>query len=301
MKQSVVIFCILFFAIMAKADTVVHLSSENIATGNSQLLLSEIAPDIAEYGSQVLCRAPIPGKTRTVLIHHINTLLKAEGVPVRLEAPFKEINLTRKNCSIGMELFEEAIRGELLARFPNCKFEISFKKKSLSIPNQVERVSLQSEVSLGRRNLRFELHEQDGDATSVSVTASITAVVECPVAASEIRYGTLVTTRDWNRVEVKIDSDRKLAQITDFDPTGLMISHSVREGAVLKKSWFKTPEMIRRGDRIMIVKSMGRLDILDRVEAMESGSHGEIIRVRNLKSKKIIQAKIESGNRVSAL
>ncbi|MDD5092536.1 MAG: flagellar basal body P-ring formation chaperone FlgA, partial [Candidatus Wallbacteria bacterium] len=95
--------------------------------------------------------------------------------------------------------------------------------------------------------------------------------------------------------------DRELKDCKPFNPSGLMIAQSVKLGTKLKESWFKTPELVKRGDLLSIIKSVGNLNVMDRAEALEDGCAGDIIRVKNIKSNRIVRARVHNGSTVTAL
>jgi len=89
---------------------------------------------------------------------------------------------------------------------------------------------------------------------------------------------------DWLKQEILIKSEFDLKKFQDFDPTGLMTRQAVRSGQPIPHSVVHAPFMIRKGEKAVISSKNGGIVISDNVEAVDAGSAGDVIRVKNLKA-----------------
>lgn len=79
--------------------------------------------------------------------------------------------------------------------------------------------------------------------------------------------------------------------ITDLDSVfGMKLRRSVRAGLPLNESLLQAPLAIRRGERVTILARSGELEVRMEGEATTDGAQGQVIRVRNLSSRREIEA-----------
>jgi len=113
----------------------------------------------------------------------------------------------------------------------------------------------------------------------------------------------VVTTRPLSRGEIvgpgDIDlQEQDLARLTTGyfeDPSevlGRSIRWGIRAGIAVAPNMIESPRVIRRGERVAILAEGARVEVRMEGEALADGSEGEIIRVRNLSSKRIIEAEV---------
>ncbi len=79
---------------------------------------------------------------------------------------------------------------------------------------------------------------------------------------------------------------------SEDDVIGKKATRNIRAGQPLKKSLLEIPEDISRGDKVTILAESKTLKITIPGIARENGKKGEIIKVKNIDSKKIIYARV---------
>jgi flagella basal body P-ring formation protein FlgA len=116
-------------------------------------------------------------------------------------------------------------------------------------------------------------------------------------------------TRSMRRHEVIREDDlctarRNISRISDAaisnirEMVGKRLVSSVRAGEIIKQDMFEVTPIIKKGDRVAIIAETELLSIKARGEAMEGGAEGEMIRVRNSKSKKEVYARVIDASTV---
>lgn len=73
---------------------------------------------------------------------------------------------------------------------------------------------------------------------------------------------------------------------------GMELKTSLRAGTVLNENLVRPPNLIKRGDTVTIMARSGPLQITTPGEAKNAGARGETIRVKNLKSRRIVHARV---------
>jgi len=99
--------------------------------------------------------------------------------------------------------------------------------------------------------------------------------------------------------ELKTLADPPLEAKTDLH--GYEAARTIREGITLTESLVQPEQLIDRGDRVTIVYDNGALHITAQGEAREAGAKGQVIRVRNISTKKTIYAEVQNDQSVKVV
>ncbi len=78
----------------------------------------------------------------------------------------------------------------------------------------------------------------------------------------------------------------------------LVPKQRITAGMVINDYMLRKPIIIKRGQMINIVARLGNIEVGALGQAMQNGSNGQLIRVRNLNSKKTVVAKVIDGTTV---
>lgn len=79
---------------------------------------------------------------------------------------------------------------------------------------------------------------------------------------------------------------------------GLMVKHTIRKEACIKEWMLEKPLIVQRGDIITILAESGNLRVTAPGRVLAKGHMGELIRVQNSMSNKVIYAKVVNNSTV---
>lgn len=129
-------------------------------------------------------------------------------------------------------------------------------------------------------------------AWSIYVQAKVEVIEEVLVSAVPLSRGTIVS-RDDLRFDTRDTARLTTGYITDLtDVVGKRLKRSVRAGMPLNPQLLELPEAIKRGERVSILARGGGLEVRMEGKALEDGAPGQVIRVRNLSSERVIEAEV---------
>ncbi|WP_200279990.1 flagellar basal body P-ring formation chaperone FlgA [Rhabdochromatium marinum] len=146
---------------------------------------------------------------------------------------------------------------------------------------------------------------QDGN-TSVKIQCQGPVRWSLFVSAQVERFGEVVVVkRPLNRGSLVMPADIALErretsglQAGYFDDMatiiGMQVRRSLRPGDILTDAYLKTPLWVERGQLVQMLSETGGIRVIMSGEALEGGSAGERIRVRNNSSKRVLEGIIES-------
>ena len=138
-------------------------------------------------------------------------------------------------------------------------------------------------------------------ASKVSLRLDVKLYQQVVVATTSIGLGQLVST-DKLQYE-RMDSGRlEVGYFTDMDKMqGLIARRSLTPGMVITESMVNKPMLIKRGSIVTILARMSGIEVTTTGQAMQDGREGQLIRVQNISSNKIIAAKVLDISTVQVL
>lgn len=133
---------------------------------------------------------------------------------------------------------------------------------------------------------------------TIYVSAKIHQTVQALVANQYLKRGTILHAEDLKAKSFDI-SELKFGYFTDSkEVLGKTLKRHLSRGAVLTPSNLAVTKIIHRGERVTIVATTGGISVQAAGQALEDGGMGDIIRVKNLNSKKVIEGRVEAPGRV---
>lgn len=183
-------------------------------------------------------------------------------------------------------------------------------KMNIFIPSEVSRYKVcQSGVRVaapahGQRDisrLRYDISCPDGQGWEVSVTAKPDIYLPVWVAKSTLERGKLVAPDDIELKKKNI-STAQGGYITDPDEiVGLTVKRRIRGLQVVIPSQLEQPILVTRGQQVLMIAEQDGIEARMPGEALKNGRKGELIKVKNLSSKRTVTAIVDDIARVRML
>ncbi len=121
------------------------------------------------------------------------------------------------------------------------------------------------------------------------VRGQVSASIEVPVMAASVGRGELLGRRDV-RMEIQRISRETGANFSDLeDIIGQEAKRNLAEGALVRRSDLRAPELVSRGALVTLVSGGSGLKVSMQGKAMGSGAAGDRILVTNLSSGKKVE------------
>ena len=131
---------------------------------------------------------------------------------------------------------------------------------------------------------------------SIYVPVVVKIYRDVVVAAHLLRPGQILSASDLTIEKRNISAFNRDFYSDAKVLVGKQVRHQLPFGRVLNSQNVKSPKAIKRGNLVTLVARKQTFEVRMEGEAMSDGSIGERIRVRNLRSKRIIEGIVKSGN-----
>lgn len=307
-----------FLAAPAWAAVTVTVNAETTVVGPALTLgeLATVAGDDAErvkaLNAAKLGNAPSPGHRVMLTGEMLGARLAATGLDlggITWQVPATVVVITAAQTVSGEQLLAaagEAVRRQLGAG-EGADDEVTITPLGVT-PDMMAplgRVELKAEVPAGIRfnapTTAIVAVSVDGRPfTNVSVRFNIKAYQQVVVAARNIAAKETITAEN-------IRSERRevgkiSGYITDANKVlGLTARRPVMAGAPITEAAVDKPLAIKRGANVTILVKVGDMTVSAGGQAMQDGREGEVIRVQNATSKRMVTARVVDANTVQVI
>jgi flagella basal body P-ring formation protein FlgA len=258
---------------------------------------SEVSTESLVSLSQIkIMDSPRPGGSVELSGTHVLDLLKSKGVDfsrVIYSIP-RTINLTRASRSITQAEVRNMIKNYLKDHSEGATLLRMVLPRTPEVFTGDVRMAIKEvrNAGAGRMQVPIEVVSVDGEKIEFTVDAYIARMKEVPVALRRLQRGEIVDTGDVVKVRLNIEKvpDDIILDVNDLK--GYEVSMNVAKGQFFQKKFLKFPPLIETGSNVTIMYKKGLLEASATGIALDDGADGEMIRVRNETSRKIIKGRV---------
>ena len=257
----------------------------------------------ALYGIFSLCAVTLLTTTVSAQIDRLLVPVSAQTVqetPTRVAAPRKGA----ASHTLGADAFLAEAERELSAHLSlkgELKLTLAQPWKVLKLPAEDFTVAI-PEIPTGGITGTFLLRAKimsGGDLVSdVQVSVRAQLLQDVWTATSRLERGQALDRSLLATSKVDVLREGQPQLLAEVDPTTLEIAQTVNASRPLSRRDVIERPLVRRGQVVEVVGRQGMLAISMKALAMENGAKGELIKLRNLESRKEFSGQILNENKV---
>lgn len=252
-------------------------------------------------GATVVAKSPQPGQTRFVGADYIRIRLKQAGfdtAAMRFKGP-QDVRISRRSMELPSERIHSAVETAIRSRMP-------WKSENVTISD----ISFDENVHLPTGKLTYQVapkrHEDylgntilalhlfvDGEPVrklwvnaTISVMADVVTVMRPLGKHQHVQLDDLSVQRR-NLADLPADTISHLE-----DALGNRTTRMIYPSTVLQSSMITSPPLVKRGDIVKIVADAGPMTITATGLVKQQGRKGELVRVMNTDSRRVILARV---------
>lgn len=283
------------------ANQPIHLKRDVVVTG-SNVMLSDIFAGIDAKTDTIVAAAPTPGKQMNIGSRDLRQIATANELSWRPTSRHALVKVMRESRSIPMKLVRSAIEQAITLELPGEDVEIEITNRRLRLaiasghPPTVKVHDLTYDERTHHFTCQISAPADNPAAVRHSVTGRVYEMVKMPVARTHIRPGQTVRKSDitWRRVRA---SQATYNTISSFDE---LVNHTARRpliaGRLLRRTDVQPQQLVIKGDFVTLHFRNAHMSLTTRGIALESGARDDMVRIRNTRSKKVIEGKVISPN-----
>lgn len=203
----------------------------------------------------------------------------AEGVAVQVERAARE------------QLQQQAER----EGWREPRFDVEMVATTRSPPACAQALDIEAVDTRLPQRMRFAVRCGDGARQVFVVRAAISA--EVLVATTAVPAGRPLAAADvaLQRRDIGAAPD---ALADAAQALGSATRRSLRAGDIVRRSVLAPVLLVRRGDAVRIVAQRDQVEVSVAAEALDAGGRGDLVRVRNASTGKVLSARVAAAGRV---
>ncbi len=149
-----------------------------------------------------------------------------------------------------------------------------------------------SPVRQGRLPLTARRYEGDAVTESLTLTVDVSRRVLAVVTTRSLDRGAAITEQDVEVQEVFVSDVRGLPLTEVTAAVGQHAGASLRAGSVVYAQHLRSPVLVSRGDVVTVRSITGSLVLKTLARAQQDGTMGQLIELRNERSRGVMTAKV---------
>ena len=270
------------------------LLKEEVVVRGGNIFLSDLASSLLDLSDLSLGVSPLPGRERTLSKNYIQARVKTLDDNLILVGPDR-IKIRRESQPLEVEKVVGIAREAILKSFKggeNVRIELVRAPSDIHLPAGEVNYKVSGIRDRGRQSLCQVEVEVDGERIrEVEAIFEVKRFGQVVVAKHKLNRDQLLAP-DNLKIELREITTLKSPFTRIEDVTSLRASTFIREGDIITSKMVEIPPLIERGEIITILVEEGPVSITALGKSLGDGMKGEILRVRNLDSKREIAAKV---------
>ncbi len=255
----------------------------------------------------VVAYAPQPGRRAIFDAEWLARLAHRLRLNWRPATRLDRVIAERTSTLVDGDTVRAAITESLAARGFDETFDIELSNRNLMIhidsrlPGSVEISSLSVDTANERFNAVVLVPAGDPRAQRITVAGRIFAMLEIPVPVATLRPGETIRPDDikWKPVRARLVHESTVtdaADLIDMEPR-----RALRQDTPVRRADLRRPQTVSKGNTVTMVYETRGMSLSAIGVAENSGTHGDMIRVRNRQTDLVVDARITGAGRVAVL
>ena len=256
---------------------------------------------LATLGEIVVAQAPLPGKTRFLDRDDIRLRLRQAGhdmASIEFQGA-ESVRMTRRAKTLPVDRIRRDVEAAIRQRMPwpddqtivrDIRFDEALQLPTGRLTYRI--TPNRNEDYLGRTVLALQLFVDDEPFRRVWVNATISVMADVVTVVRPLGKQQTIAREDLavqprDLAQLPADVVRRVEEAI-----GNRTTRMIYPDTILESGMFVAPPLVQRGDIVKIVARSGPLTITATGQVKQSGCKGEMVRVMNTDSSRIITARV---------
>lgn len=262
------------------------------------------SPRAGISGDTIVAYAPQPGRRAVFDAKWLSRVARRYRLDWRPTTRLDRVIVERASTVINAEDIMSALRAEIKARGNTENVELELSNRNLlvhidsNLPATIEVVHISTEERLGKFSAIISVPAGDPQARRVTIAGRIFPVVEVPVPSRALRPGNVIRPGDikWIRVRANRVQNDVVTDAKEF--ANREAKRPLSANRLVRRSDLRTPVTVSKGMLVTMIFRTSSMVLTASGRALEAGSTGDFITVRNTQTKTTVDARVLGPNRV---
>ena len=284
------------------SSPLLHLKpAKEIFIESDKIWLSDLFYSDLEFKDKIVGDAPALGKKLKLFRKDLRRIVKASTLNWS-DSLRKSVVVSRSAKQVPMNIIRNAVVKALEQNHVNDEIEVEFNDRNLKIlvPKNADEAIRVLQSQLDQRTGRFEvvvnINSTANEDQNIILKGKAFAIIPMPVPNKHIGAGQLINKKDitWRKVRIKQQSFGvvgSMEQLLDH-----VAKRPLTAGRLIRMSDIRPQQLIKKGEFVTLHFKNKTMSLSTRGVSVEPGSRNQVIRVKNPRSKRIIEARVLGPN-----
>jgi len=280
----------------------------SITVTDDVIRVGDVFEGVTHSADFILAPAPLPGKD---LVWDARTLLRvatAFDLSWRPSSAMDRVSIRRMANMISTDMLKAEIKQAIAENGVTEAFDIDFVGNSVNqiiLPYDVDPYVniLSFSFNLSRKTFTATIETpatNDGGSVKTNIVGQIHSLVNIPVLKKTVRRGETIGHHDITMLAVRGSDIMDNFAVSVDELVGMTPTRIIHGGMPVDRSDLNKPFLVNRGEMVTMRLNNGPIKLTAMARAMERGTKDDIIRLMNVDSKRMIEARI-TGLREAAV
>ena len=252
-----------------------------------------------------VARAPAPGASVVLEAPWLLALARAYDLSWRPASRFEQTVVARASQVVGAAEIQAAVIRAVAERGVTGELDVQFDGGilALHLPVGVTRSVTVQQLNFDPRSGRFAATvaaPADGPAAvRGAVSGRVFAMIDLPVAARRLDPGEVIRAADIGWVSMRADRVASNVVVDQAQLLGKSPRRPIRAGEPVRTADLQTAVTIKKGSIVTMLLQSPQMTLTVQGRALADGAEGEVVRVMNTKSNRIIAAVVLDAGTVA--
>ena len=288
---------------LSNATALVYLKPEReISVRNNEIRMSDLFYNVSPNDDIVVASAPRVGSKLMFRFQDLETFTRNSKFSWQPRSKRVSRVVTRASQQIHLNIIHELLEKELSSRLLNYEVEIELfnTKKRILVPDGEQ---IQPEITELHYDDRSRLIKasvlilfKNSEQIKIRLTGRVHPLIAMPVLKTHLSSGDVIKPHHiaWKNIRVKRTNYNTISSVKEL--VDKVARRPLIAGRMIRASDVESLKLVDKGDFVTIQLRNATMSLSTRGISIESGSRNDIIRIRNPRSKKIIEAKVIAPN-----
>ena len=270
---------------------------QNVMVDSHLILLGDLFKGTQDKSTIAVAYAPEPGKKAFFDANWLYRLAHGHGLKWRPMSMKQNVQVNRKTVTIERDEIEDYIFAALIDKGadPEMTLKLSNRSIQLHIPSSSEAIVEVTNASFDQRTKRFSAHVSTPGSKAIRVTGRMQKMLNVPVLNRRILKNELIMPEDiiWIKSPSKRVQNDIILHADDL--IGKSPKRGLRASALIRSSEVQRPILVVKGSLVTMVLKTPLMVLTSQGRAVDPGANGDVIRITNTQSKKVVQAVVTAA------
>jgi flagella basal body P-ring formation protein FlgA len=276
-----------------------------ITVDGPEVTVGDLFTGAEETADITVSVAPAPGKKLYFKASYVAAVARRVGLHWRVPPGLQRVVVTRASQVVPHEEIVNAITDALGAYLEPNTFDVQISSRYLMLhvaPNDMPTVAVEN-MNFDQRSGRFTAAvlapASDPTAVRTRISGRAFKVAEIPVLNRRMTTGEVIGAGDIEWVKVRSGRLSRNIIRNDDELIGMSIRRGSRVGRPVRVTDVQRPVVVAKGSKVVMELNTSFMSLSAAGRAMENGGQGDLVRVRNLRSHKVVEGTVIAPGKIA--